>query len=222
MVKRILSKGGVILGLCLATSLVAAYQHHQTNAEQKSSVTMSASRRQLTEYLDYNVEITPTPKPEIIGEREVVSIYTIKHELKSKRSNMKQEEIIYKYDVTKAEREILERIVEAEATDQSIDSKKNVGSVIMNRVESNSFPDNIEDVVFQKRQFSPIEDKRYYKVDITQDTKDAVEEVLLNGVTNEALYFCNPDDVKSAKNKRWFSKLKYLFTDDANHSFYTE
>lgn len=117
------------------------------------------------------------------------------------------------------EKEALYRIVEAEATGEYIEAKKNVASVIYNRTLHNDFPDTIKDVIFQSQQFSPIADGRYFTVEITEETIQAVDEVLLNGTTTEALYFCNLNNV-SGKMKRWFKKLDYLFTDEANHSFY--
>lgn len=113
----------------------------------------------------------------------------------------------------------LYKIVEAEATGETIESKKNVTSVIINRVNNKNFPNSIIDVVFQKNQFSPISDKRYWTVEVTEETIQAVEQVIRSGTTTEALYFCNLDKV-SGKMKRWFQKLEYLFTDKANHSFY--
>jgi N-acetylmuramoyl-L-alanine amidase len=230
MVKRILSIG--ILTLFLVTSLVAAYQHHQLNAE-TSSVTMSDSRRQYKYekyYNNYNEEqyeqktsqcksnkivVTPSPIPVIEEDYNAVKIDV-------SNDRVKQNKTDNKINITSTERKILERIVEAEATDQSIEARENVASVILNRVSSDSFPDNIKAVVFQKNQFSPIQDGRYDKVKITEETVEAVNNIVKDGVTNNALYFCNSNDVKSAKNKKWFKQLKFLFKDDSGHSFYTE
>ena len=54
------------------------------------------------------------------------------------------------HQVTERERSILERIVEAEATDKDMKSKILVANVILNRVRSDEFPDSIEAVVFQR------------------------------------------------------------------------
>jgi hypothetical protein len=116
--------------------------------------------------------------------------------------------------------EIIQRITEAEATDQSIESKMNVASVIVNRILDINFPDTVKMVVFQDNQFSPIDDGRYSEVKITKETIEAVEKVLEYGVINDALYFCSMKDVKKLSSKEWFKKLKYLFKDDSGHSFY--
>ena len=49
----------------------------------------------------------------------------------------------------------LSRIIYAESGNQILDGKIAVGNVVMNRVESSQFPDNIYDVLNQKNQFSP-------------------------------------------------------------------
>ena len=49
----------------------------------------------------------------------------------------------------------LSRIIYAESGNQCIDGKIAVGNVVMNRVNSPLFPDNIYDVLNQKNQFSP-------------------------------------------------------------------
>ena len=87
-----------------------------------------------------------------------------------------------KHVVTQRERSILERIVEAEATDKDEKSKILVANVILNRVRSKEFPNSIEAVVFQraygKVQFSPTADGRYESVHITSSTKRSVKKAL--------------------------------------------
>lgn len=123
---------------------------------------------------------------------------------------------------TDKEIEILQRITEAECTGKSKESKANVTSIVLNRVYSSEFPDDIESVVFQQSQFTPIADKRYYKVEVTQETIDAVNDVIKNGVKHDCLYFCNYDNITSSSLRKWFNNLEYVFTDSANHSFYRE
>ena len=49
----------------------------------------------------------------------------------------------------------LSRIIHAESGNQILDGKIAVGNVVMNRVESPKFPNNIYDVLYQKNQFGP-------------------------------------------------------------------
>lgn len=50
--------------------------------------------------------------------------------------------------------DILARTIHSEACDQCLEGKYAVGSVIRNRMDSNSYPDTYEEVIFQKSQFS--------------------------------------------------------------------
>lgn len=113
------------------------------------------------------------------------------------------------------------KMVEAEATGGSYQSKLNVAHVIMNRVRSDQFPDTIDEVLFQKRQFSPLSDGRFNTVIVTDSTIEAVNEAILSkDTTNGALFFMLRSKSDS-KNVTWFDEnLEYLFTDDLGHSFF--
>lgn len=138
---------------------------------------------------------------------------------KSKKSNEKSYKIFD--DFSKEDRFILYRIVEAEAGDGNIQAKKNVAHVIFNRLKSKKFANNVHDVVFDKHQFSPISDGRYWKVTIADSTKDAVIKAYEEGdTTGGALYFANMKYVSNVKTRAWFNSMKCLFTDSINHSFY--
>ena len=121
------------------------------------------------------------------------------------------------------ELEILYKITEAEGTGQSIESKENIVSSIINRIYDSNFPSTIEDIVFQEGQYSPIGDKRYYTVTVTEETKEAVHNVIDNGVNHDCIYFCNYKKVKSSKLRKWFdNSLKFVFKDDSGHSYYRD
>ena len=128
------------------------------------------------------------------------------------------------HEVTTRERSILERIVEAEATDKDKKSKILVANVILNRVRSEEFPDSIEAVVFQREngkvQFSPTADGRYDSVHVTESTKESVERALEGEDYSEgALYFVEKT-IANPKNVSWFEQsLTRLFTYEG-HSFY--
>jgi len=119
---------------------------------------------------------------------------------------------------------MLEQIVEAEATGEDIIGKILVANVVINRVCSKKFPDNIKDVIFQKvgddYQFSPIADKRFWKVKVTKETKEAVERALEGeDYSQGALYFMARKLAKKS-NVKWFdNNLKWLFKHGV-HEFY--
>ena len=55
-----------------------------------------------------------------------------------------------------SDRELLARLIQCEAGGESHEGKVAVGAVVLNRVRSGQFPDNITDVVYQSGQFSPV------------------------------------------------------------------
>ncbi|QUH22126.1 cell wall hydrolase [Alkaliphilus sp. B6464] len=123
-----------------------------------------------------------------------------------------------KINIATSDKEILERIVQAEASGESFEGKRAVATVVMNRVGSTSFPNTIKEVVFAPRQFSPISDGNYYKVTISTETRKAVEDVL-NGYRSfdsAVVYFCNPKTSTS----RWMIDNRPYVATIGNHAFY--
>lgn len=129
----------------------------------------------------------------------------------------------YRY-LAEDELEVLMRIVEAEAGNEDEEGKLLVANVVLNRVDSDSFPDTVTEVVFQQSegvtQFSPVASGRYYSVEISQETMAAVERALAGeDISEGALYFASRKYASSSK-MRWFDeKLTYLFR-HGGHEFY--
>lgn len=136
---------------------------------------------------------------------------------KRARQKALEEKKIY---LTEKETKILQRIVEAEATGQDVTGKMLVANVVLNRVNSDRFPDSVEEVVFAPGQFSPIKDGRYYSVSITDTTKDAVERVL-NGedASNGALFFMSRNGADK-NNARWFDNNLVWIQAYGGHDFF--
>ena len=123
------------------------------------------------------------------------------------------------WQVTDEARDILYRITEAEATGGNVEQKKNVASCVLSRVRSVQWPDTIDGVVFQKQQFTPIWDGRYYTVTITESTKEAVDWVLKYGETHDCLWFCS--DASYRKENSYHRKNHtWRFWDGEHHYFY--
>lgn len=128
------------------------------------------------------------------------------------------------YELTDDEMEVLFRIVEAEAGTEDEDGKLLVANVVLNRVESDRFPDNVTDVVFQQSggvtQFSPVASGRYYTVKVSEETVSAVGRALMGeNISQGALFFASRRYAGSEK-MRWFEeKLTFLFA-HGGHEFY--
>ena len=127
--------------------------------------------------------------------------------------------------ITQSEYEDLLRLVEAEAGGEDMMGKMLVANVVLNRVEDEKFPDTIHEVIFQQdngvTQFSPISDGRFYSVEISGQTVEAVNRVL-QGEDNSlgALYFAARKSADK-KNMQWFDEnLQSLFVYGGHEFFF--
>lgn len=92
-------------------------------------------------------------------------------------------------EFTEEEIEYMERCVEAEAGDQGIIGKCLVVDVILNRVESDQFPNNIIDVINQEGQFAVVSCGSINTVSVTDETRVVVAVELYKRIDHEILYF---------------------------------
>ena len=134
--------------------------------------------------------------------------------------------LTYKYNskmdikVTDKEREILYRIVEAEAGDQDVYGRILVANVILNRVNyAKEWPNDIEGVVFQKNQFSPISNGAYYRVTVDDITKEAVDRALTGEDYSDGAFFFIQRSCASSGGSRYFDTLKFVMKYGC-HEFY--
>lgn len=121
--------------------------------------------------------------------------------------------------------ETLLRIVEAEAGGEDLKGKILVANVIMNRVNHEEFPDTVTDVVWEYRsgvpQFSPTYDGRINRVTVSEETREAVKQVLEGVDYSEGALFFIQKSAAEKHNVEWFEEdLKSLFKHGV-HEFYT-
>lgn len=137
---------------------------------------------------------------------------------KKKHKEIKKPKKKGKLEMDSGDEYILKKIAMAEAEDEGIKGKALVMRVVLNRVKSKGFPDSISEVVFQERQFSPISNGRYERVEPDKECQKALKWIQ-NAAWDEsrgALYF----ESKSASN--WHrDNLQFLFK-YGGHYFYTE
>lgn len=118
--------------------------------------------------------------------------------------------------MTDTEKKMLMKVAQAEAGNQGIDGMWLVMSVVMNRVGSRSFPDSIEEVIFQKGAFSSVTDGRYEEqVILSYEVTEALG-MILDGEVAESIVAFEIKD--SDVLEKWF---EYAFT-FRDHNFYTE
>lgn len=121
---------------------------------------------------------------------------------------------------TDADYQVLLRIVQAEAGICDTKGKILVANVILNRVRSGKFPNNITDVVYESSQFSPVSNGSINRVKISQQTIDCVDRALTGeDYSNGALFFMYRGGSLS-RSVSWFDrKLTFLFKHE-NHEFF--
>lgn len=122
------------------------------------------------------------------------------------------------------ELDVLQRIVEAEAGNEDEDGKLLVANVVLNRVDSDRFPETVTEVVFQQSkgvsQFSPVASGRIYSVEVSEETVAAVERALSGeDISQGALFFAARKYASSSKMKWFDEKLTFLFR-HGGHEFY--
>lgn len=118
--------------------------------------------------------------------------------------------------ISKDEKQILLRIAMAEAEGEGVYGKAYVIRVVLNRVQSEEFPDTIKKVVFQKNQFSPVRDNgRYWDVEPDAECYEAYS-MIENGWDESAgaLYFSRTGS------SPWMQENTTFLYEVGNHSFY--
>ena len=84
---------------------------------------------------------------------------------------------------------MLAKLVQAEAGNQSIEGKRFVVDVVLNRVDNEAFPETIDEVIYQNNQFSVIKNGAFDKAEPTEEDYAAVLLELGSRTDEEILYF---------------------------------
>lgn len=100
---------------------------------------------------------------------------------------------------------LMQRVIETEVYDLDFEKKINIASVVLNRIDNGEFGDTVKEVVTSPNQFA------WFRTEITQDTKDALEWVYYFGRTTDALYF--------RSDGKPFKGLTQVY-DDGAHTFW--
>jgi N-acetylmuramoyl-L-alanine amidase len=100
-------------------------------------------------------------------------------------------------DASEKDKELMARLVSAEAKGEPYEGKVAVAEVVINRVEHEDFPDTVKEVVYEQVSgtyaFSPVQNGEINKP-ADEESIQAVEEAIEDTEKDtEALYFYNPD-----------------------------
>lgn len=120
--------------------------------------------------------------------------------VQSKNSNYTEEDVA-----------LLARLIHGEARGEPYKGQVAVGAVVLNRMEAKGFPNTMEEVIFQKNQFTCVDDGQFY-LDIPEDSsvyKAAREALEGKDPSKGCVYFYNPEISTS----RWiFENTKTVVT----------
>lgn len=169
---------------------------------------------------------------EIEGETQEITYESINHDHEVivppatvlSDENIVKEEVIVTYsycrNLSDNDKYLLAKIAMAEAEGESLETKILVILTILNRVDSNCFPNTIEEVIFQNNgvyQFSPVESGgRWWTTEPNEECWEAVEIVnsMENDTSNGALYF------ESCLGESWHSRNLEFVCEIDNTRFY--
>lgn len=120
--------------------------------------------------------------------------------------------------ISQADKDLMARLVSAEAKGEPYAGKVAVATVILNRVDSANFPNTLKDVIYQKDggyyAFTPVQNGT---INLAADdlSKKAVEEAIaFRGQGSGSLYFYNPNTATS----NWILSREVTVT-IGNHKF---
>lgn len=219
MYKKALGYLFIIQVIFVAAYLCMLVTNQKDDVERKTMFEIQLNNIVLADEKQYVVEISKSMRSE-----QRILTYNVLNKEYSETSD-----VVSVADITMISQDDynnLLRIVEAEAGGEDEKGKILVANVVMNRVESEDFPDNITEVIFQKEngvtQFSPVANGRFWKVTVSDATIEAVNKALCGeDYSQGALYFAARKYADS-DNMRWFDeRLEFLF-EHGGHEFFKE
>ncbi|WP_066314030.1 cell wall hydrolase [Bacillus sp. FJAT-29814] len=119
---------------------------------------------------------------------------------------------------SEADKDLMARLVRAEAVGEPYAGKVAVATVILNRVKSPEFPNTVRDVIYQIESghyaFTPVQNGAINQPADAESKKAVNEALAFSGQGNGSLYFYNPRTAKSS----WIKSRPVTIT-IGNHTF---
>ncbi len=111
---------------------------------------------------------------------------TLSHSQPAKESSPEE---TWPYDISPEEIDLIALVTMGEAEGECEEGKRLVIDTILNRVDSEHFPDTVYDVVYQKHQFSAMWGERIKKCYVMDSIVELVKEELENRTNYECVFF---------------------------------
>lgn len=121
----------------------------------------------------------------------------------------------YAINFSNEERDLLARLIHAEARGESIEGQIAVGAVVVNRVKHPQFPNSVYDVIYESGQFTPVQNGSLPKT--PYDTAIVAADQALAGEdpTDGAIFFYNPSITAAAD----YWETRPVIKKIGNHNF---
>lgn len=104
--------------------------------------------------------------------------------------------------ISESDKDLLARLVSAEAKGEPYAGKVAVATVILNRLDHPDFPNTVKEVVYQVEQghyaFTPVQNGTIYQPADAESKKAVYEALAFRGQGNGSVYFYNPDTSTSS------------------------
>lgn len=122
--------------------------------------------------------------------KQVTVVATAKPDVEENDTDIVQScEVHPSYWMDNDEYELFAKCVEAEAGTEGFTGKQYVVDVILNRVDSDKYPNTVKDVIMQKHQFEVVSNGKIYDVTPTEETYKAINTELESQLDNEITAF---------------------------------
>ena len=95
---------------------------------------------------------------------------------------------------------LLAGLITAEADNQPVDGKIKVADVVFNRINSNKYPNTIDSVIMQNRQFAKFHGKRFI---VNEESYKIAYKTYFKGPTSKYLGFLNPSISTNLTHVKW-------------------
>lgn len=122
-------------------------------------------------------------------EEELITSVTVVRECEQYISSQVEFEAKVLSPYTSDEIDLIALITMAEAEGEGEYGQRLVIDTILNRLDSERFPDTVSDVVYQRNQFSCVSDGRVDRCYVREDIRNLVEEELVSRTNTDVLFF---------------------------------
>lgn len=145
-------------------------------------------------------------KVHILTEEELSTLYSLREQANIDTClNIAQEDAV-----------LLMQLARSEAGDSGVDAQLIVMNVVMNRLKSKNFPDNIHDIIFAAKQFQVVTNGSFDNTDINVDSHLALARLEMGeDISDGAIYFESASVTDS-----WQSKNREFIFEKFGQRFY--